>query len=529
MLTFSEQFVVARRKGVPLIGIESSDPGATMKRLRDECCEIPKKAALLLWNSASGVAGFNGNASEKIAATLNSNDEITIPQAFLIAIASEEVVPPHTIIVMQAATDWFDKPVVRQAIWNLRDKFKRRATVLVLLSEVIQLPLSLKNDVIILDEPLPNEEQLTELVKQFDKQGSMCECTNQGKAEPPPSCKKCNGTGVKTKRPLADDEAVSRVVEAVKGLPYFAAEQVVAMALRGEPVADQKPTCSIDLEHCWQVKRKQVEQTRGLSIYRGGEKLDDLGGLDQIKQYLTRIMTGRKKPKVIVWLDEIEKTGLAARGDSSGVNQDQEGTLLSWMEDFDVFGVMLLGVPGCGKSAICKAVGSEFDRVVIRIDLGAMQGSLVGESQTNIRAALKVVQAIGGSDTLWLATSNSINGLSSAMRSRFTDTFFFDLPPHEERKPIWKVWLKKYGLKDEPYANDDGWVARNIKKCCDKAFRMDISVAEAATYITPVGLTDREDIKSLRASADDRYLSASHEGVYKIPKKVEPERALDLN
>ena len=174
MLTFSEQFVVARRKGVPLIGIESSDPGATMKRLRDECCEIPKKAALLLWNSASGVAGFNGNASEKIAATLNSNDEITIPQAFLIAIASEEVVPPHTIIVMQAATDWFDKPVVRQAIWNLRDKFKRRATVLVLLSEVIQLPLSLKNDVIILDEPLPNEEQLTELVKQFDKQGSMC-------------------------------------------------------------------------------------------------------------------------------------------------------------------------------------------------------------------------------------------------------------------------------------------------------------------------------------------------------------------
>ena len=150
MLSFSEQFIVARRKGVPLIGIESSDPGATMKRLREECCEIPKKAALVLWNSASGVAGYNGAGSDKIAATLNSNDEICIPQSFLIAIADESIVPNHTIIVMQAATDWLDKPVVRQAIWNLRDKFKRRSTVLVLLSEVIQLPLSLKNDMTIL-------------------------------------------------------------------------------------------------------------------------------------------------------------------------------------------------------------------------------------------------------------------------------------------------------------------------------------------------------------------------------------------
>jgi hypothetical protein len=253
-----------------------------------------------------------------------------------------------------------------------------------------------------------------------------------------------------------------------------------------------------------------------------------IGGLDQIKGYLSHIMTGKKQPKVIVWLDEIEKTGLAARGDTSGVNQDQEGTLLSWMEDFDVFGVMLLGVPGCGKSAICKAVGSEFDRVVIRIDLGAMQGSLVGESQKQIRSALKVVEAIGGTDTMWLATSNSISGLSGAMRSRFTDTFFFDLPPAVERKPIWDVWIKKYGLTDVPFSDDDGWVGRDIKHCCDKAFRMGIPIAEAAAYITPVGLIDREAIKELRLGADNRYLSASNKGVYQVPKNAEPERSFAL-
>ncbi|MFA5767372.1 MAG: AAA family ATPase [Candidatus Paceibacterota bacterium] len=430
---------------------------------------------------------------------------------------------------MHAALDWMDNPIVRQAIWNLRDKYKVTGRSLVLFSEVIQLPESLKNDVIVIEEPMPNEEQLAECVKGLDARASACECTRGGQVEPRSSCKKCDGTGIKLKRPQASEDAIGSVVEAVKGLPYFGAEQVVAMALRGEPVEGQKPVCSIDLEHCWSSKRKQVEQTKGLSIHRGGEKFDDLGGLDQIKTYLSRIMTGRRKPKVIVWLDEIEKTGLANRGDTSGVNQDQEGTLLSWMEDFDVFGVMLLGVPGCGKSAICKAVGAEFDRVVIRIDLGAMQDSLVGSSQKGIRAALKVVQAIGGNDTLWLATSNSIQGLSSAMKSRFTDTFFFDLPPREERLPIWNVWLKRYGLKDEPFAEDDGWVARNIKKCCDKAYRMDIPVAEAAAYITPVALTDREEIQALRASADNRYLSASTKGVYKVPKKPDAPTERSLN
>ena len=386
MLSFTDQFLAARKVGVPLIGIESSDPAATMKTLARECSEIPKPAAVAMWNSAGDAISYNAQG-ERLASNLNSDGGVLSPLEFLNKIADEKVAPPFSIIGMQAAIDWFDNPVVRQAIWNLRDKFKRIGCTLVLLGNVIQLPMSLKNDVIIIDEPLPNEEQLTELAKKRDNQASRCSCGGST------GCKKCSGTGIKTKRPLSDNITIARVVEAVKGLPHFAAEQVISMALRSEPVKGQKPVSCIDLEHCWIAKRKQVEQTNGLSIYRGGETFDDLGGLEQVKTYLRRIMTGKKQPKLIVWLDEIEKSGLAHTNDTSGVNSDQEGTLLSWMEDYDVFGVMLLGVPGCGKSAICKAVGAEFDRVVIRIDLGAMQGGIVGESQAKIRAALKVVQA----------------------------------------------------------------------------------------------------------------------------------------
>ena len=136
MLSYTEQFLAARRVGVPLIGIESNDPAATMKTLRDECCEIPKPAALMMWNSADGVTGYN-TTGEKAAAVLNGNDEITIPLAFLTSIADLKAVPENSIVMMQAACDWFDKPQVRQAIWNLRDKFKKSGRTLVMLADVI--------------------------------------------------------------------------------------------------------------------------------------------------------------------------------------------------------------------------------------------------------------------------------------------------------------------------------------------------------------------------------------------------------
>jgi SpoVK/Ycf46/Vps4 family AAA+-type ATPase len=144
-----------------------------------------------------------------------------------------------------------------------------------------------------------------------------------------------------------------------------------------------------------------------------------------------------------------------------------------------------------------------------------MQGSLVGQSQQTLRAALKVITAIGGNDVLWLATSNSISGLSGAMRSRFTDTFFFDLPTAAERKPIWKVWLKKLGLTDKPYDGDEGWVGRDIRKACEKAWTMNRSIDEVAKFVVPVASIEREEIARLRDGAHDRYLSAQRDGVYK--------------
>jgi len=138
MLSFTDQFLAARKAGVPLIGIESSDPGATMKTLLKECCDKPHPSPLVLWNSASGMTGYNP-AGEKIAAAINDTGEAMLPIAFLAKIISS-VVPKHSIVGMQGASDWLDNSIVKQAIWNLRDDFKRTSRTLVLLSDVIQLP-----------------------------------------------------------------------------------------------------------------------------------------------------------------------------------------------------------------------------------------------------------------------------------------------------------------------------------------------------------------------------------------------------
>lgn len=490
-----ERLKHARRVSVPLVSLTTADPMSTMRRLVDA---LNGNSPVVVWDLLRGCNPLNDEGKPVAQLTGDGEEDMTIGNpAKLLELA--DGFPERTIVFMLNMDQYLkpdDTPGVIQGVWNLRDRFKANNRMLIMLSPGLTLPAALKDDVVSMDEELPNAAQLAQIIEEQD-QAATDGCSTRARLDP---------------------ATTERAVEAVMGLSSFAAEQTVAMALRKD---------GIDLDHCWTQKKSVVEQTKGLSIYRGGETFQNLGGLDQIKDYLGKIMTGKRPPRTIVWLDEIEKTGLASRSDTSGVNQDQEGTLLSWMEDMDVFGVMLLGVPGCGKSAICKAVGAQFDRVVIRIDLGSMMGSLVGQSQQQMRQALKVVEAVGGKDTLWLATSNSIDGLSGAMRSRFTDLFFFDLPDRQERLPIWKVWLDKFGLADKPYANDEGWVGRNIRKCCDKAWRMDIPVAEAAEFIVPVGSVERTEIERLRKQADGRYLSASHSGVYKM-KKAASGRALAL-
>jgi intein/homing endonuclease len=157
-------------------------------------------------------------------------------------------------------------------------------------------------------------------------------------------------------------------------------------------------------------------------------------------------------------------------------------------------------------------------------------GIIVHNSEAKLRAATSVIKACADEpgSMFWIATANSIESLSGPMKNRFVDTFHLSLPNREERLRIWDVWLKKLELDDAPYENDEGWNGRNVAQCCEKAWRMSIPVAQAARWITAVGITDAEGIANLDKQADGRYLSATQPGLYRRPKQSSGGRRVEL-
>jgi SpoVK/Ycf46/Vps4 family AAA+-type ATPase len=276
----------------------------------------------------------------------------------------------------------------------------------------------------------------------------------------------------------------------------------------------------------WERKRQQIEQTPGLSVWRGGETFDDIAGVENIKSFVTRLAGGPQAPRVCVFLDEIEKAMGNAGGDTSGVKADQLGALLTWMQDRKALGIIAIGAGGGGKSMVAKATGNALGGLTISMDLGGMKGSLVGESEQKLRTGLKVIDATSQGSVLVFATCNRIAVLPPELRRRFTmGTFFFDLPTYEERLAIWKLYLKKYGMNDvSPAAastgtNDHDWTGAEILQCCDIAHRLNCCLADAAAYVVPIAKSAADQLDDLRTQASGRFISASYPGIYRYDKR----------
>jgi len=150
-------------------------------------------------------------------------------------------------------------------------------------------------------------------------------------------------------------------------------------------------------------------------------------------------------------------------------------------------GVLLAGVAGCGKTMIAKATSKEFNMPLFQLDVGALFGSLVGQTEQNCRAVIKTIESIGqcvilidelekslnnsatsgagdsgtssrmfGTFLSWLndricpafimATSNNLLVLPPELirKGRLDETFWLDLPEADERRDIWNVVIKKY-------------------------------------------------------------------------------------
>jgi hypothetical protein len=435
-----------------------------------------EQTPLLSWNFIDGLQGCNEAGKAAAAKVLGENLPSLGPGE---ALAIARRLAQDAILFFHNPQRVWEQVDVVQGIWNLRDVFKAGGQMLVLVTPAgATLPVELQNDVMLIDEPLPSTEDLARLVADTFESANL---------------------------PAPNEAVASKAIDALIGLAAFPAEQVLAMSLSNK---------GLDLDRLWERKRQAVEQTPGLTIWRCGETFDQIGGCENIKRFLTAVLEGQEAPRVIVFVDEIEKAFAGTGTDMSGVKTEMTGTMLSWMQDRGADGVIFIGPPGAAKSAVAKAAGATAGVPTVAFDLSAMQNSLVGGSGERLRAALQVVDAISQGRSVWIATCNAITSLPPELRRRFTlGTFFFDLPGLEERKAIWKMYRERWGLSGKQ-PDDEGWTGAEIKECCRKAWRLNLSLEESAAYIVPVSRSAADQIESLRRQASGRFLSASRPGVY---------------
>lgn len=292
-----------------------------------------------------------------------------------------------------------------------------------------------------------------------------------------------------------------------------------------------------------------VSREKSLVVRKGGllefyppipEGLDAVGGLDNLKGWL----------------------------------RERRGAFSQKARDFGIpppRGILLVGIPGCGKSLTAKAVSTEWQLPLLRLDLGRIFQGIVGSSEANMRSAMQTADAIAPC-VLWIdEVEKGMSGLSSSgatdsgvssrvfgslitwmqeknrpvflvltannvaqlppeflRAGRLDEVFAVDLPNEEEREQIFQIHLRKRGrdyfTSDSLHgvvADTNGFSGAEIESVVIKglysAFARDRELLSgdlvlAARNTVPLSVTRREEVEAMRQWASQRAVPASSSG-----------------
>ena len=295
-----------------------------------------------------------------------------------------------------------------------------------------------------------------------------------------------------------------------RGLTEFEAECAYALSLVRKSYFSSRVVS--------EVKSQLIRKSGLLEVWEP-EHISNVGGLSQLKRYI--------KERSKAFLPENEHLPRPK-------------------------GILLCGIPGTGKSLSCKAAASIMGWPLIRLDIGALKGSLVGESEKRMRQATNVISSFGEcivwideiekgfsgvkssgetdagttsgmfshfltwlqenrSPVFVMATANDISKLppETIRAGRFDAVFMVDLPTLNERKEIIKIMNSRYGSKITlEYADKlNGWSGSEIEQLAKETAFSDLE--EAYHSIVPLSRTMREDIESLQNWARTRARMAN--------------------
>jgi len=411
-----------------------------------------------------------------------------------------------SIFIFKDLHPFFNDPPTIRGLRDAIASFKGTQRSIILMSPVQTIPLELEKEVVVLDFPLPDMTELNQVLTQ------QLEQTGRGRK--------------------VSTEAREKLLRAALGLTRDEVEKVYRKA---QVTAGRLTEAEVDIVLS---EKKQIIRRNGILEYiEEDETIDAVGGLEELKKWLMQ-----------------RSNAFTERAREYGLPQPK--------------GMLILGVPGCGKSLIAKTTSRLWSLPLLRLDMGRVyDGSMVGRSEANLRNALKTAESISpailfideldkafagsagsadsdggtssrifGSFLTWMqeknspvfvmATANRVERLPGEFlrKGRFDEIFFVDLPNAEERQEIFKIHLAKRRREiarfdlDQLAKVSDGFSGAEIEQALiaamyeafaqDREFtQLDIIAAIKATQ--PLSRTMTEQVTALRDWARQRARPAA--------------------
>jgi AAA+ superfamily predicted ATPase len=401
---------------------------------------------------------------------------------------------------------WQGQVKIIRKLRNLAQKLKYTKKTIIVTMPSSQIPEELRDDAVILEYPPPDVEELDVILKKLSNvPGVKVNLTEQGR---------------------------DKVLHSALGLSSNQAQRVFAKAIVSDGILDEK-----DIDLITAEKKHIIRESGALEFYSPTETINDVGGLEVLKEWL-----------------RLREVAFSQNARDYGLPEPK--------------GIALIGIPGTGKSLTAKTIAGLWHLPLIRLDVGALFGGLVGQSEENTRRALRLAETISpcllwideiekglstgsgdsgtsqrvfGNILSWMqdkkkpvfvvATANNISMMPPELlrKGRFDEIFFLDLPTEKERKEIFEVHLKK---RKRPIQNfnlpslakaSEGYVGAEIEQAVIDAMYLAYSDAKnpgrdfntndillALSKQVPLSKSQREAVGSLRQwLSEGRAQSAS--------------------
>ena len=433
----------------------------------------------------------------------------------LTALEQVEKGPENSLFILKDFHAFWKDPRVKRKLRNVAQQLKFTKKSMVITTPFREVPEELKDQAVVDELPAPAAPELAAVL------GRLTEAP-----------------GVKVK---LTDLGQEKLVQAAVGLTAAQARRVFARAIVRDGVLDDQ-----DIDLVTEEKKQVIRESEALEFYAATETPDHVGGLGILKTWL--------RMRERAFSREARAYGLPAPK-----------------------GIALIGIPGTGKSLTAKMVGGLWRLPLLRLDVGALFGSLVGESEERTRRALRLAEAVapcvvwidemekglahGGFDSgtstrvfgtilTWMqektaacfvvATANDIASLPPELlrKGRFDEVFFLDLPTQEEREEIFAVHLRKRNRLPQDFdvarlaRESKGYVGAEIEQAvidgmylgfhAGREFNTD-DVSTALRRQVPLSVSQRETVQALRDwLREGRARSASFQEVQEAEDRFVP-------